>query len=306
MDNVANGLIGEYKKYKAMGLNLDMSRGRPDAAQLSLSDGLLDCLRPGLHTTSGGADGRNYGNNDGLPEMKKIFSDMLGTSPREIIVGGNSSLNMMFDCAATFLYKIWERPIKFICPVPGYDRHHNICDYLGIEMVPVDMTQSGPDMDETERAAASDARVAGIWCVPVFSNPTGRVYSRETVRRLAKMKAANENFRIFWDNAYCVHNFRGELPAAANIFDECARAGNPERPVVFTSFSKISFAGAGVACAAASEKNLALLRERVAAQTVGPDKLNQLRHVIFFGSFDGVLCHMRKHAGLLGPKFNSV
>ena len=300
-----NKYAAALEKYITAKRALNMARGRPEAAQLALSNGLLDCVSQNDFISEDGTDCRNYLGLDGLFEMKRLFAEIFGTSPERVIVGGNSSLNMMFDCIQTFLYKLWRAPVKFICPVPGYDRHFTVCEYLNIEMATVPMTHDGPDADAVERLAA-DPAYAGMWCVPVFSNPQGYVYSDETVKRLASMKTANENFRLIWDDAYAVHHFRGEPPEVKNIIDACAERGNQDRPVVFTSFSKISFAGGGVAALAASEKNLRIFRERLTAQTVGPDKLNQLRHARFFKNLSGIRSHMNKHAEILRPKFDLV
>lgn len=305
--------LAHYEAYRARGLALNMSRGKPDKEQLALSNGMLNILTPEDCFAEDGTDCRNYGGNDGLPEMKRLFAEILDVRSEDVIVGGNSSLALMFDCAAALCATLWRENAdtcggspRFLCPVPGYDRHFTICEYLGIEMIPVDMTETGPDMDTVERLAAGDARIVGMWCVPVFSNPQGIIYSDETIRRLAAMPAAHPHFRIFWDNAYTVHHFRGERPRPLCILQECARTGYADRPLVFTSFSKISFAGAAVAAMAASSGNTAFFRKRIAVQTVGPDKLNQLRHVRFFQNLSGVLTHMDKLAALMRPKFDTA
>jgi DNA-binding transcriptional MocR family regulator len=296
---------------KVLNLSLDIARGKPHADQLAFSHGLLTCLSPGDIYAEDGTDCLNYGGGvSGLPEMKRLFAQILDVSPGDVIVGGNSSLNIMFDCIAALLTEDtnWQAAraggsVKFICPSPGYDRHFSLCEYLNIEMLPIPMTNAGPDMDAVEALASSDPTVAGMWCVPVFSNPQGYVYTDETITRLAAMPAANPGFRLFWDNAYAVHYFRGERPNPRGIRRECEKYHHTDRPICFTSFSKISFAGAAVACLAASETNRGVILKRLAAQTVGPDKLNQLRHIRFFKDLPGVLAHMEKLATVLRPKF---
>ncbi len=303
-----------YENYLSQGLTLDMSRGKPSNDQLDLSSPMLDYLSGDSYTSETGVDCRNYGGLDGLVEMKKIFADMLRIEEDEVIVGGNSSLSMMFDNIASNLSHgvrngiPWSRQgtIKFICPVPGYDRHFAICEYFHIEMIPVSMTPTGPDMDLVEKLVAEDPLIKGMWCVPIFSNPDGCVYSDKTVKRLANLKPAADDFRLYWDNAYCVHYFNGELPILPNILEECEKAGNPNMPLIFTSFSKISFSGAGVAAIASSKSNIQFILQRLTIQTVGPDKLNQLRHVRFFKNVEGVHEHMKKMAEILRPKFELV
>ena len=298
-------VLARYRDFQAMGLSLNISRGKPGADQVSLSRDLLTGLSPEDCAAEDGTDVRNYGGLDGLPEMKRLFAEILDVAPGEVIVGGNSSLNLMFDCVATLLTldENWRGPVKFLCPVPGYDRHFAVCDYFNIETIPVGMTPEGPDMDAAEALAAGDPAVAGMWCVPVFTNPQGYTYSDETVRRLAAMPALNPGFRLMWDNAYAVHHFRGPRPNPPNILRVCEALGKPDRPFIFTSFSKISIPGASVSCLAASENNRAVILKRLFAQTVGPDKVNQLRHARFFKDLPGVLAHMEKHAALIRPKF---
>ncbi len=301
----------EYRIFQSKGLQLDMSRGKPGANQLDLS---LEMLSIPAYRTEAGVDCRNYGLPDGLPEMKALFAELLEVRPENIIVGGNSSLNMMFDkISSAMTHGIngqtpWTRQgtIKFLCPAPGYDRHFSICEYFGIEMIPVDMTNTGPDMDTVERLTASDPRIKGIWCVPKYSNPQGITYSDETVRRFAALQPAAPDFRIYWDNAYCVHDLTDTPDKLLNLFAECKKTGNENLPVMFASTSKISLPGGGISVLASSEENLAWDRKRISVQTIGPDKLNQLRHLHFFRGVQGVLDQMAKHRALLWPKFQTV
>jgi DNA-binding transcriptional MocR family regulator len=301
-------LHGEFKKQN---LRLNMMRGMPSKAQLDLSRGISTCLGDDDFTSEDGADCRSYGILDGLPEMKRIFADILDLDGEEVIVGGNSSLALMFDNISSNMSRgvredtPWaaQGAVKFLCPSPGYDRHFGMCGYFHIEMIPVKMTAFGPDMDEVERLVGSDPLIKGMWCVPIFSNPTGIVYSDETVRRIANLKPAADDFRIYWDNAYAIHQLIGGKRAIPNIVRECEKAGNPHMPMVFTSFSKVSFAGAAVACIASGAENCKYIKKRLGAQTIGPDKLRQLMHVRFFGSTEGVYRHMEKHAQILRPKF---
>lgn len=303
-----------HEEFKSRKLNLNMMRGNPGKAQLDLSRGLLTCLGDDDYLSQGGVDCRSYGVLDGLPEMKRIFADILELEPDEIIVGGNSSLALMFDNVASNMARgvreeePWaaQGQVKFLCPSPGYDRHFSICDYFHIEMIPIEMTDTGPDMDEVERLVASDPLIKGIWCVPIFSNPTGIVYSDETVRRFAALKPAAGDFRIYWDCAYVIHQLAGEKRRIPNIVRECEKAGSPHMPMVFTSFSKVSYPGAAVTCIASSAENCAYIKKRLTAQTIGPDKMRQLMHVRFFGGTAGVYGHMKKHAAILRPKFELV
>ncbi|MDR1690067.1 MAG: aminotransferase class I/II-fold pyridoxal phosphate-dependent enzyme [Clostridiales bacterium] len=306
-------LIAEFEKIKENPVKLDMSRGKPGEDQLELSEELITCLGPDEYM-AGGIDCRNYGGLDGLPEMKKILADILHFKPQQIIVGGNSSLSMMFDSIASNMThgvrqgKPWSKQgdIVFLCPVPGYDRHFAICEYFHIKMIPIPMNENGPDMDIVENLVSTNDKVKGIWCVPKYSNPEGIVYSDETVRRMASLKPAADDFRIYWDDAYTIHHLYGKTACILNILDECEKAGNPNMAYVFASFSKVSFSGASISCIASSESNAEYIKSRLKIQTIGPDKINQLRHVKFFKDANGVLAQMDKHAAILRPKFDLI
>lgn len=305
-----------FEYIKSKNLSLDMSRGKPSPEQLDLACDMLTAVNDNSHcTASSGFDCRNYGCPFGLPELKKLFAPILGVSDENIIVCGNSSLNIMYDTIARALIfgvpggsEPWSKQgkIKFLCPCPGYDRHFSICEAFGIEMIAVKMTDNGPDMDEIEKIVSSDASVKGIWCVPKYSNPTGITYSDETVKRMASMKPAAKDFRIFWDNAYVIHDLYDESDKLINILDECKEAGNENMVYMFASTSKITYSGAGVAFIASSDENIAAIKKQLSVQTIGHDKLNQLRHLRFFGTTEKIYDHMKKHAEILKPKFDIV
>ena len=309
-------LDARYQEAKAKGLRLDMSRGKPSAEQLDLSMGMMDVLHSGVDLKdSEGVDCRNYGVLDGVKEAKQLLGEMSEVSPDKMIIYGNSSLNVMYDTVARAMthgimgHTPWCKldKVKFLCPVPGYDRHFAITEYFGIEMITVPMTPEGPDMDMVEELVSSDPSVKGIWCVPKYSNPQGITYSDETVHRFARLKPAAEDFRIFWDNAYSVHHLYDEdQDFLLEILDECEKAGNPDLVYKFCSTSKISFPGSGVACIATSFNNLKDIKKQLTIQTIGHDKVNQLRHVRFFKDIDGIHAHMRKHAAIMRPKFEAV
>ena len=305
-----------YQEYQGKGLKLDMSRGKPSSEQLDLGMDLLNAIdAKSLMEAENGLDTRNYGGMDGIPEAKRLMAEMMEVRPEQVIVCGNSSLNTMYDMVARgmLLGYLGQTPwckldsVKFLCPVPGYDRHFAVTEHFGIEMINVPMTEEGPDMDLVERLVAEDASIKGIWCVPKYSNPQGVVYSDETVRRMARLKPAAADFRIFWDNAYAVHHLYGPKNGRLlNILDECEQAGNPDMVFEFASTSKVSFAGAGISAIAASEANLADIKKSLTIQTIGFDKVNQLRHVRYFKDGAGIAAHMEKHAKLLRPRFELV
>ena len=306
----------EYAEAKAKGLALDMSRGKPSAKQLDVSLGLLDTINSSSDLkTLDGTDCRNYGVLDGIPEAKKLMADMMGTTPDHVIVYGNASLNIMYDqISRAYTHGIlgntpWCKldKVKFLCPVPGYDRHFAITERFGIEMINIPMSESGPDMGMVEEYVSKDASVKGFWCVPKYSNPQGYTYSEETVKRMAALKPAAEDFRIFWDNAYVIHDlYDDNKDEIADIISECEKAGNPDMVFEFASTSKVSFPGSGIAALASSANNIADIKKQLTIQTIGHDKLNQLRHVRFFKDINGLKEHMRKHAEFMRPKFEAV
>ena len=306
----------EYAEAKAKGLALDMSRGKPSAKQLDVSLGLLDTINSSSDLKAlDGTDCRNYGVLDGIPEAKKLMADMMGTTPDHVIVYGNASLNIMYDqISRAYTHGIlgntpWCKldKVKFLCPVPGYDRHFAITERFGIEMINIPMSESGPDMGMVEEYVSKDASVKGIWCVPKYSNPQGYTYSEETVKRMAALKPAAEDFRVFWDNAYVIHDlYDDNKDEIADIISECEKAGNPDMVFEFASTSKVSFPGSGIAALATSANNIADIKKQLTIQTIGHDKLNQLRHVRFFKDINGLKEHMRKHAEFMRPKFEAV
>ena len=306
----------EYAEAKAKGLALDMSRGKPSAKQLDVSLGLLDTINSSSDLKAlDGTDCRNYGVLDGIPEAKKLMADMMVTTPDHVIVYGNASLNIMYDqISRAYTHGIlgntpWCKldKVKFLCPVPGYDRHFAITERFGIEMINIPMSESGPDMGMVEEYVSKDASVKGIWCVPKYSNPQGYTYSEETVKRMAALKPAAEDFRIFWDNAYVIHDlYDDNKDEIADIISECEKAGNPDMVFEFASTSKVSFPGSGIAALATSANNIADIKKQLTIQTIGHDKLNQLRHVRFFKDINGLKEHMRKHAEFMRPKFEAV
>ena len=303
----------EYKRLCSLHLSLDMSRGKPGFDNMDLSEAMFDMVSNDVGFKNiDGIDCRNYGGLDGLSELKNLFAEILELEPDQIIVGGNSSLNMMFDTIAQAMThgmgaEPWgkQENLKFLCPTPGYDRHFAITEYFGFELISIPMNADGPDMDAVEEWV-KDPSVKGIWCVPKYSNPEGITFSDKVVKRMAALKPAASDFRIFWDNAYVVHDLYEESDKLLNIYTECVKAGNPDLPIIFTSTSKITFPGAGVAAEAASSNNVALLKGRMKFQTIGPDKLNQLRHARMFKSASDVKAHMKRHAEILRPKFDAV
>ena len=312
LKNEFEKIKNRYNDFKSKGISLDMSRGKPGPEQLDISSRAFESAYANSNYKSQtGVDCRNYGGADGLAELKPIFAEILGVDVSQVIVGGNSSLNMMFDTISEgmthgFGDKPWQeqKNIKFLCPSPGYDRHFAVTEYFGFELITVDNTPTGPDMEKVEELI-KDPTVKGMWCVPKYSNPQGIVYSDETVRRIAALKPAAKDFRVFWDNAYAVHYFKEDTPLL-NIYDECVKNKNENLVIQFTSTSKISFPGAGIAAQAAGPEDIARIKKRLGFQTIGPDKLNQLRHAFIFKSVDDIKNHMQKHAEVLWPKFEIV
>lgn len=311
-----SSLAEEYAKAQQMGLKLDMSRGKPSPAQLDIAMGILDTVNSSSDIKSeDGVDCRNYGGLDGIPEARHLMADVMDVNYENVIVYGNSSLNIMYDTISRLMLEgtggntPWCKldKVKFLCPVPGYDRHFAITQHFGVEMITVPMNEGGPDMDMVEKLVADDDSVKGMWCVPKFSNPGGCVYSDEVVRRMAALKPAAKDFRIMWDNAYALHYlYEDNQPHILDIISECEKAGNPDMVYEFASTSKISFAGAGIAALATSKANIAEVKKALTIQTIGYDKLNQLRHVRYYKNKDGIMKHMMKQAEVLRPKFEAV
>ncbi len=309
-------LTAAFEEIRAEGLKLDMSRGKPAPEQLDTAMPLMDVLNSeSVLQTESGVDCRNYGIMDGIPEVKRLMADMLDTKPENVIVDGNASLSLMFDavshsvthgvCGSTPWCKLDK--VKFLCPAPGYDRHFKVTEYFGIEMITIPMTENGPDMDLVEKYVKEDASVKGIWCVPKYSNPQGYTYSDETVRRFAALEPAAEDFRIYWDNAYCIHDlYEDKSDELLEIFTECEKAGHPDLVFEFASTSKISFAGAGISAVASSARNLDWFKKAMTVQTIGPDKVNQLRHARYFKNKEGLKAQMMKNSALIRPKFELV
>lgn len=311
-----SALEEEYKTMEAKGLNLNMARGKPGISQLALSMPMLNVLSgdSDMRTVLGN-DTRNYGDLDGIGECRRLMADMMSVKKDNVVICGNSSLNIMYDTVSRSMTHgvLGSTPwckldkVKFLCPVPGYDRHFKITEFFGIEMINIPLHDDGPDMDLVEKYVNNDPAVKGIWCVPKYSNPTGISYSDEVVKRFANLKPAAEDFRIFWDNAYCIHHlYEDTQDEILNILDECEKAGNPDMVYIFASTSKISFPGSGVSAIASSLANIDFIESQMTIQTIGHDKINQLRHARFFKNIDGLKEHMAKHAELLRPKFEAV
>ncbi len=303
-----------YNDFKAQGLCLNMSRGNPCKEQLDLSLDMLNVFDDGKFMSESGNDVRNYGLLDGIPEAKEFFSDMIGVNNDEIIIFGNSSLNAMYFAVQLAYNKgvlggtPWSQSgkLKFLCPVPGYDRHFKVTEFFGFEMINIPMTPTGPDMDMIEKLVAEDDSIKGIWCVPQYSNPQGISYSDETVKRFAALKPAAKDFRIFWDNAYCIHHLTESPKTILNILDEAKKVGNEDIVYIFGSTSKITFPGAGVAVMGASKRNIDDLKKALGISIISYDKMNQFRHVKYFGTFANMCEHMKKHMNIIAPKFKLV
>ncbi|MBR5859295.1 MAG: aminotransferase class I/II-fold pyridoxal phosphate-dependent enzyme, partial [Clostridia bacterium] len=306
----------KYDEYKAMGLKLDMSRGKPSPEQVSTMERLLTAIKTNEECFSEtGGDCRNYGGLDGINEMKRLLGEMLGVTSDHIIVGGNSSLNLMYDTVARSMLhpveegcKPWSKydQITFLCPVPGYDRHFAICEFFGIKMINIPLTEEGPDMDMVESLVANDETIKGMWCVPKYSNPSGFTYSAETVRRIASLRPAAKDFRVFWDNAYVLHDLTDTPDELPEIFTEAEKYGNEDMFFEFASTSKITFPGSGISCIAASPRNIKRILNALKIQTIGHDKLNQLRHSRVFKCYDDIVAQMKVHMNIIRPKFQII
>lgn len=315
LSEVEHDAAGRYAELRRRNIQIDMTRGKPAPEQLDLSDGMLTIVGPGDCIGEDGTDYRNYGIWNGIPEARRFFADYLEASPDEVIVGGNSAIAMMYDAMARAVFfgladgdGPWrdQTGVKILCTVPGYDRHFRICEQLGLEMIPIELNRNGPDMDRVEALVGDDASVKAILCVPKYANPSGITFADEVVDRLAAMKTAASDFRIFWDNAYAYHHHGGGPDALKNILQACKAAGTANRPLMFGSTSKVTYAAGGVAAMAASRANIEDAYDKIFGSTVGPEKINQLRHVRFFGDLDGMLTHMERHAALIAPKFAAV
>ena len=307
----------DYQEFQAKGLHLDMSRGKPGADQLDLTMPILDVLNSqSVMRAEKGEDLRNYGVLEGIHECRKLFGNLFGMNHEtEVFIGGNSSLNLMYDCIARAMSfgfynspRPWckEEKIKWLCPVPGYDRHFAITELFGFEMINIPMNQDGPDMDMVKELCENDPTVKGIWCVPMYSNPTGITYSDEVVRKFAALNPAAPDFKIMWDNAYCIHHLSDHPDHLLNLMDELRKTGHEDMMITFASTSKISFPGGGVAAMACSKANLDFIKKQISVQTIGYDKINQMRHVMFYKDLDGLQAHMEKHRAILEPKFEKV
>lgn len=316
LKKVREELLAAYEDAKGKGLKLDMSRGKPSPKQLDLTMDMMDTLTSDSElVTENGFDCRNYGVLDGIPEAKKMIAEMMGVSPENVIICGNASLPIMYDTISRSMTHgvLGSTPwckldkVKFLCPAPGYDRHFAITEHFGIEMITIPMLPTGPDMDMVEKLVAEDDSIKGIWCVPKYSNPQGISYSHETVRRMAALKPAAKDFRLFWDNAYAVHHlYEEKQDEILEILSECEKAGNPDMVYEFCSTAKITFAGSGMSAMISTKANLDWVRKSMTIQTIGYDKINQLRHVRYFKNVDGIKAHMMKHAALMRPKFEAV
>lgn len=314
MSSALAAIQARYDQFKAMDLKLDMTRGKPAPAQLDLAGSMLTTVTADSYTSPGGTDCRNYGVLDGLPEARAFFADYMDVAPNEVIIGGNASLSLMYEAVTrAMLHGVpdgdgpWPRQeTKFLCPSPGYDRHFNICANLGITMITVDLNEDGPDMEQVRKLVAEDKNIKGMWCVPRYSNPTGISYSDAVIDQLASMETAAPDFRILWDNAYKAHHLTDEPTPQKSMLQACKEAGNPNRVLMFGSTSKITMAGGGISVIAASETNIGDALRHMFNQTIGHDKINQLRHLRFFGDMDGLRAHMKKHAAILKPKFDKV